>query len=231
MNLNRGFNGMLTNLKRVEEDRTLLLAGVSHDLRTPLARLRLGIEVGMRDEAERDGMVSDIEEMDRIIGQFLDFARADRDAATELRELNEIITPTVERFRRGGRVITFDAGDLPPMPLRATAMSRLVGNLLDNALRYGKEPVEITTRCVGPSIVLEIADRGPGIPADQVDHLKRPFVRGEAARTDASGAGLGLAIVERITRMHGGTFELLTREGGGTLARVTLPIPNFSAQH
>jgi two-component system osmolarity sensor histidine kinase EnvZ len=79
--------------------------------------------------------------------------------------------------------------------------------------------------------VLEIADRGPGIPADQVDHLKRPFVRGESARTDASGAGLGLAIVERITRMHGGTFELLTREGGGTLARVTLPIPKFSGQH
>jgi two-component system osmolarity sensor histidine kinase EnvZ len=110
-------------------------------------------------------------------------------------------------------------------------MSRLVGNLLDNALRYGKEPVEITTRRDGPSIVLEIADHGPGIPADQVDYLKRPFVRGESARTDASGAGLGLAIVERITRMHGGTFELLTREGGGTLARVTLPIPNFSGQH
>jgi two-component system osmolarity sensor histidine kinase EnvZ len=231
VNLNRGFNGMLTYLKQAEDDRTLLLAGVSHDLRTPLARLRLGIEVGMRDEAEREGMVSDIEEMDRIIGQFLDFARGDRDAVTELRELNPIITPLVERFRRGGRVIAFDAGDLPPLPLRATAMSRLVGNLLDNALRYGKEPVEITTRRDGPSIVLEIVDHGPGIPADQVDYLKRPFVRGESARTDATGAGLGLAIVERIARMHGGVFEVLSRAGGGTLARVTLPIPKFSAPH
>jgi two-component system, OmpR family, osmolarity sensor histidine kinase EnvZ len=230
VNLNRGFNHMLTNLKQAEEDRALLLAGVSHDLRTPLARLRLGIEVGMRDEGEREGMVSDIEEMDRIIGQFLDFARGDRDAVTELRELNEIITPLVERFRRGGRAIAFDAGDLPALPLRATAMSRLVGNLLDNALCYSKGPVEISTRRVGPSIVLEIADRGPGIPADQVDHLKRPFIRGDAARTDATGAGLGLAIVERIARMHGATFDLLPRTGGGTLARVTLPIPKLSAQ-
>jgi two-component system osmolarity sensor histidine kinase EnvZ len=184
----------------------------------------------MRDEAERVGMVSDIEEMDRIIGQFLDFARADRDAATELRELNEIITSMVERFRRGGRVITFAAGDLPPLPLRATAMARLVGNLLDNALRYGKEPVEITTTRIGPLIVLEIADHGPGIPADQVEHLKRPFIRGDSARTDATGAGLGLAIVERIARRHGGTFGLLPREGGGTIARVALPIPNLSVQ-
>jgi two-component system, OmpR family, osmolarity sensor histidine kinase EnvZ len=230
VNLNRGFNLMLTNLKQAEEDRALLLAGVSHDLRTPLARLRLGIEVGMRDETEREGMVSDIEEMDRIIGQFLDFARGDREVATELRELNAIIAPLVERFRRAGRVIDFVAGDLPPLPLRATAMARLVGNLLDNALRYGREPVEITTRCVGPLIVLDIADRGPGIPADQVERLKRPFIRGDSARTDATGAGLGLAIVERIARMHGGTFDLQARDGGGTLARVTLPIPKLSAR-
>jgi len=229
VSLNRGFNHMLANLKQAEEDRTLLLAGVSHDLRTPLARLRLGIEVGMRDEVERDGMVSDIEEMDRIIGQFLDFARGDHDAVTELGQLNTIITPQVERFRRGGHVITVNAGELPPMPLRATAMSRLVRNLLDNALRYGKDPVEVTTRRAGASIVLEIADHGPGIPADEVDYLKRPFIRGESARTDATGAGLGLAIVERIARMHAGIFELLPRAGGGTLARVTLPLGAASA--
>ena len=223
VNLNRGFNHMLTNLQQAEEDRTLLLAGVSHDLRTPLARLRLGIEVGMPDEKEREGMVSDIEEMDRIIGQFLDFARGDRDTPTEARQLNDIVLPLVERGRRDGRDIVFNAGDLPPLPLRATAMSRLVGNLLDNALRYGKEPIEIATHRMGPSIVLDVCDRGPGIPADQVDRLKRPFTRGDAARTDATGAGLGLAIVDRIARMHGGTFDLQQREGGGTLARVTLP--------
>jgi two-component system, OmpR family, osmolarity sensor histidine kinase EnvZ len=230
VNLNRGFNRMLSNLTQAEEDRTLLLAGVSHDLRTPLARLRLGIEVGMRDEKERGGMVADIEEMDKIIGQFLDFARGDRGATTELSELNEIIATLVERYRRGGRDVVFAAGELPPLPLRATAMSRLASNLLDNALSYGKEPVEITTKRVGPSIVLEIADRGPGIPADQVDRLKRPFTRGESARSGVAGAGLGLAIVERIARMHGGTFDLIGREGGGTLARVTLPLEKLKDQ-
>ena len=228
--LNRGFNGMLANLQRAEEDRTLLLAGVSHDLRTPLARLRLGIEVGMPDDKEREGMVSDIEEMDRIIGQFLDFARGDRDAATELRQLNDIVAPVVERYRRDGRDVSFVAGELPPLPLRVTALSRLVNNLLDNALRYGKEPVEVTTRRIDSSIALDVADRGPGIPADEVDRMKRPFTRGESARTGAAGAGLGLAIVERIARMHGGTLDLTLPEGGGMRARVTLPLASVTAR-
>jgi len=223
VNLNRGFNHMISSLRQTEHDRALLLAGVSHDLRTPLARLRLGIEVGMRDEAEREGMVSDIEEMDKIIGQFLDFAREDRDAPSEVRDLNGIVAPLVERQRRNGRDVSFAPGNLPPLPLRATAVSRLIGNLLDNALRYGKEPVEVTTRVDARTIVVEVADRGDGIPADQVERLKRPFTRGDAARTGASGAGLGLAIVDRIARMHGGSFDLVPRDGGGTLARVSFP--------
>jgi two-component system, OmpR family, osmolarity sensor histidine kinase EnvZ len=228
VNLNRGFNHMLTNLQQAEQDRALLLAGVSHDLRTPLARLRLGIEVGTRDETTHEGMVADIEEMDKIIGQFLDFARDDRAAPQEPGELNAIVAPLIERYRRAGRDISFAAGALPPLAMRATAMARLVGNLLDNALRYGKEPIEIATKSIDGSVTLEVADRGPGIPADQVDRLKRPFTRGEPARTGAGGAGLGLAIVDRIARLHGGTFDVLSREGGGTLARVTIPAGNVS---
>ncbi|MEO8740331.1 MAG: ATP-binding protein [Casimicrobiaceae bacterium] len=224
VNLNRGFNRMIASLRQTEQDRALLLAGVSHDLRTPLARLRLGIEVGMRDEAEREGMVSDIEEMDKIIGQFLDFAREDRDAPTETRDLNGVVAPLVERHRRGGRDVTFAPGSVPPLSLRATAVSRLVGNLLDNALRHGRQPVKVTTRVDNHVVVLEVTDRGDGIPADQVERLKRPFTRGDAARSGASGAGLGLAIVDRIARMHAGSFELMPREGGGTLARVSFPL-------
>ena len=223
VNLNRGFNHMIASLRQTEHDRALLLAGVSHDLRTPLARLRLGIEVGMRDEGEREGMVSDIEEMDKIIGQFLDFAREDRDAPSEARDLNGIVAPLVERHRRSGRDVNFASGPLPPLPLRATAVSRLVGNLLDNALRYGREPVAVNTRADGHSVVLEVADCGDGIPADQVERLKRPFTRGDVARTGASGAGLGLAIVDRIARMQGGSFDLVPRDGGGTVARVNFP--------
>jgi len=224
VNLNRGFNGMLANLRQAENDRALLLAGVSHDLRTPLARLRLGVEVGMSDAAEREAMVADIEDMDKIIGQFLDFARGDREVSGEQRELNAVVAPLVERYARTGKEVRFSAGNLPPLLLRATAMSRLVVNLLDNALRHGREPVEVRTSATDHDIVLEIADRGPGIRADDAEQLKRPFTRGESARTGAGGAGLGLAIVERIARMHRGTFDLVPREGGGVIARVRLPI-------
>jgi two-component system osmolarity sensor histidine kinase EnvZ len=223
VNLNRGFNRMLANLRQIEQDRALLLAGVSHDLRTPLSRLRLGVEVDTRSEQARQGMVDDIEEMDRIISQFLDFARDGRDTALEPHDPNDLVATVVERYRRAGHDIGFVRGELPRWPLRTTAFLRLVSNLVDNALRHGGPPVEIATRMGGAAFVLEVADRGPGIPPAQVEHLKRPFTRGEAARSGVAGAGLGLAIVERIARLHGGTLELLLRQGGGTLARLTLP--------
>jgi len=221
--LKRGFNKMLAGLHQAEQDRALLLAGVSHDLRTPLARLRLGIEVGTRDDATREGMVEDIEEMDKIIGQFLDFARDERDTPLERRDLNALIAPIVDRYQRNGSAIRFRPATLPEIDLRATAMSRLIVNLIDNALRYGAPPVDATTLVEGGRIVLEIADRGPGIPADQVPRLKRPFTRGDPSRAGAPGAGLGLAIVERIARLHNARFDLLQRDGGGTIARIVMP--------
>lgn len=226
--VNRGFNAMLGNLRQIERDRAVLLAGVSHDLRTPLARLRLGIELCARDEALRAGMVADIEEMDRIIGQFLEFARDDASAAVEVQELNAVVGGAVDRYARLGRDVRFRPGTLPRLPLRPTAMSRLVSNLIDNALAYGAPPVEITTSLRGGQVVLDVADRGAGVPPQEVERLKQPFTRAAAsrARSDgAAGAGLGLAIVDRIARLHGGSFDLLPRDGGGTLARVTLPMP------
>jgi two-component system osmolarity sensor histidine kinase EnvZ len=223
VNLNRGFNQMLANLRQAEQDRALLLAGVSHDLRTPLARLRLGLEVGTHDAEMREGMAADIEEMDKIIGQFLDFGRDDRDVALEVRPLDEIVAPLLERYRRAGSEVHYNAGEIPALPMRATAMSRLLSNLIDNALRYGGTPVDVSARSEGASVVIEVGDRGPGIPPEQVDRLKRPFTRGDPSRSGAAGAGLGLAIVERIARLHGARFDVLAREGGGTLARVTMP--------
>ena len=135
--VNRGFNAMTGNLRQIEQDRAVLLAGVSHDLRTPLARLRLGIEMGLRDESLRTGMVADIDEMDRIIGQFLDFARSDNATPLESGDVNAVVGACVDRYARGGKPVGFRAGALPPVPLKPTALSRLVANLVDNALAYG----------------------------------------------------------------------------------------------
>jgi two-component system, OmpR family, osmolarity sensor histidine kinase EnvZ len=226
--VNRGFNTMLGNLRQIERDRAVLLAGVSHDLRTPLARLRLGIEFQSRDEATQAGMVADIEEMDRIIGQFLDFARDDAATALQSADLNGIVAACVERYAQAGSPVTFTAATIPELPLKATAISRLTANLIDNALAYGAPPVQVSTARSGGQVWLDVADRGAGVPADQVERLKQPFTRASAARAredGAAGAGLGLAIVDRIARMHGGTFDLLPRDGGGTVARVALPVP------
>jgi two-component system osmolarity sensor histidine kinase EnvZ len=225
--VNRGFNAMLGNLRRIERDRAVLLAGVSHDLRTPLARLRLGIEMGNLDPATHAGMVADIEEMDRIIGQFLDFARDDAATALQPADLNAIVAACVDRYAQAGQPVTFAPSKIPQLPLKPTAISRLVANLIDNALAYGAPPVQLVTALSGDRVWLDVADRGPGIPPDQVERLKQPFTRASAARAredGAAGAGLGLAIVDRIARLHGGTFDLSQRDGGGTVARVALPI-------
>ena len=224
--VNRGFNTMLANLRQIEHDRAVLLAGVSHDLRTPLARLRLGLELASADPATRQGMIADIEEMDRVIGQFLDFARGEHEGGLETRDLNALAKGVAERYANNGRDVRFEPGTLAPFAMRATAITRLIGNLVDNALAYGAPPVEIRTSGSAGMAILEVADRGPGIAAADVERLKQPFTRAtdSRARDDGvPGAGLGLAIVDRIARLHGGRFDLVARDGGGTIARVTLP--------
>ena len=225
--VNRGFNAMTASLHQMERDRALLLAGVSHDLRTPLARLRLGVEMGTQDASTRTGMVADIEEMDRIIGQFLDFARNEAATPLESADLDAIVAACVDRYAHAGRNVRFAPGSVPRLQLKPTAISRLVANLIDNALAYGAPPVEVTTSVLAGKVQLDVTDRGPGIDPAEVERLKQPFTRASEARAradGAAGAGLGLAIVERITRMHGGEFDVLPRAGGGTLARVTLPL-------
>jgi len=224
--VNRGFNAMLSNLRQIERDRAILLAGVSHDLRTPLARLRLGIELLEADETTLAGMVSDIEEMDRIIAQFLDFARDDAASSTEPIDINSELAVCIDRYARAGSDVRLAKGPPAMVRIKPTAVSRIASNLIDNALAYGRPPLDVTASRRGDDVVVDIADRGPGIPRGDVERLKQPFTRaGEArARDDgAAGAGLGLAIVDRIARLHGGSFDLLPRDGGGTIARVMLP--------
>jgi two-component system, OmpR family, osmolarity sensor histidine kinase EnvZ len=224
--LSRSFNQLIVNLRQMERDRAVLLAGVSHDLRTPLTRLRLGIEMSAADASMQQGMIDDIDEMDKIINQFLDFARGEPSVPAQPVDLNAIVARTIERYQRKGKPIAFapQVGPLPLLDLRETAIDRLLANLVDNAFRYGGQSVEISTQVASNSVLLEVADRGPGIPPEQVERLKRPFTRLDTARGGGLGSGLGLAIVERIVRLHDGQFDLLPREGGGTVARVMFPI-------
>lgn len=222
------FNQMGANLQQLEEDRTLLLAGISHDLRTPLTRLRMETEMSVADAEARAGMASDIEEMDRTIGQFLDFARP-RHLERQARLRIDLVTLLAEIAARYGERVrqlpSRPAGAGFTLPVHSEALRRAVINLIENALRHagGHLPVEIELAREADSTTLTVFDRGPGIGPADAERLKQPFTRGEAARTGAGGAGLGLAIVDRIARAHDGRLELLPRPGGGLAARIVLP--------
>lgn len=224
--LARNFNQMNADLGRLDEDRALILAGISHDLRTPLTRMRMGIEMSIEDEATRQEMTADIEEMDRSIGQFLDFARADSGEPPEDVDLAALLADLAESYRRRGSDVAVAPADVPPrLTLRPKAIRRAIGNLIDNALRHAGagQPIELVLAVQPGQVWIEVRDRGPGIPATEVERLKLPFTRLQSARTDAIGTGLGLAIVDRIARSHGGSFDLLPRDGGGLVARIVLP--------
>jgi len=224
--LSRAFNEMATDLQRADTDRALLLAGVSHDLRTPLARIRLGVEMldDRTDASLREGMVQDVEDIDAVITQFLDFARiaAEQSNLAEL-DLNELVHAVSERYQRQGKHVIARPGAVPLLKLQPLAIQRLLTNLIDNALRHGGDAVEIETASDRAGVRLSVLDRGPGIPAADAERMLQPFTRLNEARS-TPGSGLGLAIVDRIAKMHGGSVNLLAREGGGLEARVEFPL-------
>lgn len=224
--LARAFNGMTSALQQAESERALLLAGVSHDLRTPLSRLRLALEMlEGPDRSMAEGMIEDIEDIDAIIDQFLDFARDDSGEAVDpAGDLNAIVDGVVERYVRRKRPVSASLGQLPQVPLRPLAIQRLIVNLVDNALRYSGTSVEIQTGHEGSTVLVSVLDRGPGIPPQEIERMLQPFTRLESSRSGAKGSGLGLAIVQRIARIHGGDIALLPRPGGGLQARVSLPV-------
>ena len=224
--LSRAFNQMTTDLQRADADRALLLAGVSHDLRTPLARIRLGVEM-LSDETDaslRQGMVQDVEDIDAVISQFLDFARVTGEQSTiaEL-DVNELVNSVLERYRRQGKRVSARVGEAPLLKAQALAIQRLLTNLIDNALRHGGDEVEVATSVADGRVRLSVFDRGPGIPAADAERMLQPFTRLNEARS-TTGSGLGLAIVDRIAKLHGGGVQLLAREGGGLEARVEFPL-------
>jgi two-component system osmolarity sensor histidine kinase EnvZ len=221
------FNRMATNLESMERERAMVLAGISHDLRTPLSRLRLALEMsgagGDEMQQARDAMIADIEEIDAIIGQFLDFARGTNEQK-EMNDLGTLLTELAEHYARIGKDVRLVAHRVPPFPFARMAVRRAIANLIDNALRYAGEPVEVEPLIQGDAIGVEVRDQGPGVPLNEVERLKRPFTRLDDSRAGASGAGLGLAIVERTAHAHGGRLELLPSSSRGLVARLILAI-------
>ncbi len=220
--LAHAFNTMAADLERHERDRSEVLAGISHDLRTPLTRLRLEAEMSVANDDARQGIVADIEQMEAVISQFMDYARAESGEPLQETDLATLLNGIAGRQASLGRPLSCDIADLPRLWLRPKAIIRAVTNLLDNAAKYGGGATDLSATAVNGQIHIEITDHGPGIPAAEIERMKRPFTRLENARTDASGTGLGLAIVERVARLHNGRLELLPNPGGGLIARLVL---------
>ncbi|PIT81750.1 two-component sensor histidine kinase [Limnohabitans sp. 15K] len=222
--VNIGFNRMAERLAKIEQERALMLAGISHDLRTPLARLRLETELSVADLETRDLMAADIAQLDAIIDKFLDYARPE---PTELGPvlLSGVISRSIAPWRNNPRFeISVDVAEDLQVQAEPVELSRVLSNLLENARRYGQSPsdgitrVEIVARVHDGWVLLRVRDQGPGVSEEALKNLTQPFFRGDTARTDATGSGLGLAIVERSVQRMGGTFSVFNNSAGGLMA-------------
>ena len=226
--VNMGFNRMARELAKVEEDRAVMLAGISHDLRTPLARLRLEAEMSVHDEEAKRNMALDIDQLDAIIDKFMDYARPGETKLVPV-HVSSLVEREMQGFRDPSqmRIVSRVAIDTKVMA-DEIELGRVFQNLFENARRYGRSAdsgvarVHVSYARTGPWVILSVRDHGPGVSHDKLKQLTTPFFRGDAARTAATGAGLGLAIVEKAVQRMGGNFELSNASDGGLVAHVRL---------
>ena len=215
------FNRMQDRIRRFLTQRTEMLAGVSHDLRTPLTRLRLALAMLPKDErwrADVGEMTEDVEEMERMISGYLSFARGEGTEQAKPIDLSAMLTDVATAARRGGANIEISVPDALTVSLRADAVRRAITNLVDNARRHASR-VMVSAIPRGRSVLVNVDDNGPGIAAEQREEVFRPFQSGST-----SGTGLGLTIARDIVRAHGGDISLEDSPLGGLRARVRLPV-------
>lgn len=226
--VNIGFNRMTRKLAQIEQDRTVMLAGISHDLRTPLARLRLEAEMSVPDAQAREAMSGDIAQLDAIIGKFLDYARPG-DMRLVPVSLNQTVESCLEPLRKRSD-LDFKLALQDGLMVLAdpVELQRALVNLLENAARYGQTEgtevarVDISARYSNDKVLLRLRDHGNGVPPEQLKQLTTPFFRGDSARSAANSTGLGLAIVEQTISRMGGSFDLSNANGGGLCANIVL---------
>ncbi|MET4578525.1 two-component system osmolarity sensor histidine kinase EnvZ [Ottowia thiooxydans] len=226
--VNIGFNRMADQLSMIEQNRAEMLAGISHDLRTPLARLRLETEMSVPDPEAREHMAADIAQVDTIIGKFLDYARPDHVNLKAIPLADLVSVSALPFTSREDMHVKIEV----PADLRVMAdeieLSRVLSNLLENARRYGQSPetgvtrVHILAAAREQWVTLRVRDHGAGVRNELLPQLTRPFFRGDTARTSATGAGLGLAIVTKMVGHMGGTLVLSNSSTGGLVATIRL---------
>ncbi|SPL71941.1 ATP-binding protein [Acinetobacter stercoris] len=219
--VNQAFNRMIYTLDQTERDRRIMLAGISHDLRTPLTRIRLSAEMMSDDDFLKEGLIYDVDDMDAILNQFISYMRDGSDEELQETNINSLLQELVIQFKPLD--IRFTPQELPVIPARSLSLKRLIGNLINNSKRYGAEPIELDAYVKDNHLMISVADHGEGIPENQIDELMQPFVRGNSART-VQGSGLGLAIVKRIVDIHQGELLIHNRAEGGLEAIVSLPV-------
>jgi two-component system osmolarity sensor histidine kinase EnvZ len=218
--LSAAFERAAADTRSAAQERGLMLAGLSHDMRTPLARLVVALELldGV-DPSIRAGMQADIAELDAILDQFVAFVRDGRDEAAVEVDLGSLLDDALAAQRRGGHAFARTGEAHVAVRGKPMALRRAVDNLLGNAVRHGHAPREVALQRDGAAAVICVRDRGPGVPAAQLAELGRPFYRADAARS-TPGSGLGLATVARVAAWHDGGLVLANRDGGGFEARL-----------
>ena len=242
--VNTAFNRLFTTLNQAQKERTIMLAGISHDLRTPLTRMRLTAEM-LPDEFFREGLIYDIEDMDAILEQFISFMKDGSDEPVRLTNLDTIFKEIMVQFAPMKFVYQSECDKA--VPIRPLSIKRLIINLVNNANRYGKPPIYLSAtitptfleteviaedevvsesevdREAQEQLVICVRDCGDGVAEDQLERIMQPFERGETART-TQGSGLGLAIVSRIARLHHGQVEAINHPHGGLQVCVRIPL-------
>ncbi|MGK0442641.1 MAG: two-component system osmolarity sensor histidine kinase EnvZ [Pseudohongiellaceae bacterium] len=222
------FNKMARDLKKSSDQRNLMLAGISHDLRTPLARIRLAIEIleGQIEKPLQTLLVEDVETMDAILGQFLAFADSGDNERPVQVDLNTIIQRVVDRYIQDGTAIQLKLKTLPDSSFKVIAIQRVLMNLINNAIEYGGDTITVSSEFDKGQIVLSVIDNGDGIANADLLEVKKPFWRASMSRSNPQGAGLGLSIVDKIAQWHGAKFKLLSHAEGGLHARIIFSVIN-----
>ncbi|MDR0478454.1 MAG: HAMP domain-containing protein [Burkholderiaceae bacterium] len=228
--VNARFNRMAEQIARVERERAQMLAGISHDLRTPLARLRLDIEMSVPDETARDNMAADIDQVGATLNKFLDYARPVRGelSVVDLRRL--ILRCALPFARLEDMSVQVDVPKRLHVLVDEVELARVIANLLENAHRYGQTPdtgftrVRIAATVREGWVRLRVRDHGEGVPAADIDQLTRPFFRSDTARQNVTGTGLGLAISARMIEAMGGKLRFVNAVSGGLQALIRLQL-------